>query len=129
MSDLPLLTKSSRKVLKCCIKDLQDMRRYECELRPHMLYAYLHENASKPMSKVEIDDCVLYLEDVELICDIERDVNGKISSFRLNHKGFYYFALEKMLKSHQRITVMCESFLLPVIVSVITTLLTILLTM
>ena len=126
MRDLPFLTEPARKVLRCCVKDLCDVRKSGDKIQSHMIYTYLAENAIKSLSKHEIDDCISYLEDVGLIYDIDRDIIGKTNRFRLNHMGAYYFNLEKMLKNRHRREILCESFLLPAIVSIITALLTIL---
>ena len=126
MKDLPLLTEPARKVLRCCIKDLCDVRKGGDKIRSHMIYTYLAENATKPLSKHEIDDCLSYIEAVGLLYDVERNIMGKINCFRLNHMGAYYFDLEKMLKNRHRRKILCESFLLPVVVSIITALLTLL---
>ena len=126
MQELPILTDVARKILHCCAYDLNDMRKFDSELRPDMIYAYFVGNVPNPLSKVEIDDCILYLEETELLRDVERNSHGRIHSFRLSHKGFYYFDLEKMLKRQHLVEVLCNSFLLPVIVSIITTILTLL---
>lgn len=126
MQELPILTNVARKILHCCAYDLNDMRKFDSELYPHMIYSYFVGNVHNPLSKVEIDDCILYLEEIGLLRDVERNSYGKIHSFRLSHKGFYYFDLEKMLEKQHIIELLCNSFLLPVVVSIITTILTLL---
>lgn len=98
MRDLPFLTEPARKVLRCCVKDLCDVRKSGDKIQPHMIYTYLAENAIKPLSKHEIDDCLSYLEDVGLIYDVDRDIIGKINRFHLNHMGHIISIWKKCLK-------------------------------
>lgn len=129
MQELPILSPAARKILKCCAYDLDDMRKFGCELRPHMIHSYFDEKypINKQISEIEIIDTIFYFADVNLATNIDYDLQGNLKSFRLTHTGFYYFEIEKMLKSQNRIKLLRDSFLLPILVSVITTLLTLLL--
>lgn len=125
MQELPLLTDVARTILRCCAYNLDDMRKFGKDLRPHMIHSYFDEKFENHISKIEIADCLLYFEEVGLIRDVEKTSTGSIHAFKLSHTGFYYFELEKALKKQYRKQMLCDSFLLPVIVSLITTILTI----
>lgn len=129
MQELPVLSPVARKILKCCVYNLDDMRRFGCEIYPHMIPPYFDKKspANQQISEIEIIDTILYFADVNLATDIDYDLQGNLKSFRLTHTGFYYFEIEKMLKSQYRKKLLCDSFLLPIFVSVVTTFLTLLL--
>lgn len=130
MQELPILTEISRKILRCCVYDLDDMRRYDYEIMPHMIHSYFDEKFPKEnqIPMVEIVDSILYFLEVGLARNIEYDMFGQIKSFRLTHKGFYYFELEKAMRNKSRKDMVFNSILFPVIVSIITTTITLLIT-
>ena len=125
MQELPILSPVARKILKCCAKNLDDMRRFGCELHPHMIHSYFDEKFSSKnqISKIEIIDTILYFSEVNLATDIVYDSLGNLKSFRLTHTGFYYFEIERMLKLQYAKQILRDSFLFPVLVSLLTTLL------
>lgn len=128
MQELPVLTDISRKILKCCVYDLWDVRRDDYAIQPHMIHSYFDEKfpKEKQISLIEILDSIIYFEEIGLARDIECDMFGKLKSFRLTHKGFYYFELEKALHKREFKNILFNSILFPIIVSIITTLVTLL---
>lgn len=129
MQELPVLSPVARKILKCCVYNLDDMRRFGCKIYPHMIHSYFDKKfpTKQQISEIEIIDIILYFAEVNLATDIDYDLQGNLQSFRLTHTGFYYFEIEKMLKSQYRKKLLCDSFLLPIFISAITTFLTLLL--
>lgn len=128
MYELPPLTETARKILKCCVYDLRDIRRDNYAIHLHMIHAYFDEKHPKEqrISLVEINDCILYFLEVGLARDSEFKPYNQTTSFRLTHTGFYYFELEKTLRKQEIKDRIFNSILFPVVVSIITTAITLL---
>uniref|UniRef100_UPI00321FF071 hypothetical protein n=1 Tax=Turicimonas muris TaxID=1796652 RepID=UPI00321FF071 len=76
---------------------------------------------------VEISDCIRYFLETGLARDAEYDLSGRLVSFWLTHTGFYYFELEKSIKQAETKERIFNSVLFPILVSIITTVVTLLL--
>lgn len=128
MYDLPPLTSVSRKILKCCVYELWDTRRGNYAIMPHMIHSYFDEKFPKEqqISLIEINDCILYFLEIGLARDAEYTLFGELKSFRLTHTGFYYFELEKAVRKKEFQDRLFNSILFPLLVSIITTALTLL---
>lgn len=50
MQELPVLSPVARKILKCCVYNLDDMRRFGSEIYPHRFIHTLIKNPT-PISK------------------------------------------------------------------------------
>lgn len=123
MQELPLLTTASRAILRCCVYDLYDMRNADSDLTVYMVQSHLDEKPDSKLPQRVIEDCILYLEGVGLVCEVYSNLSDCIASFRLTHMGACYFDLEKALKRQYQKQLLIDSFLLPVIVSLVTTIL------
>lgn len=128
MYELPPLTETARKILKCCVYDLWDTRRDNYAIQPHMIHSYFDEKypESQQISLVEINDCIRYFLEVGLARDGEFNTYKQTASFWLTHTGFYYFELEKAIRKKEIKDRLFNSILFPVVVSVITTAITLL---
>lgn len=128
MYELPPLTTMSRKILKCCVYELWDTRRDQYAIQPHMIHSYFDEKFPKKqqISLVEINDCIRYFLDTGLAREGEPNAYTHSSTFWLTHTGFYYFELEKAIRKRELKDRLFNSILFPVLVSVITTMVTLL---
>lgn len=111
-----LLTKDATRVLMCCIYDVDDMTYNDYEIQPHFIDAYL----GNKMTSVEIYSSLKYLEKLGLI----EDLHGDKDNYRFNptHEGMHFFELRRK----NSIYLFVNSILLPIIISIITTLFTML---
>lgn len=128
MYELPPLTETSRKILKCCVYDLWDSRLHGFGIQPHMIHAYFDEKhpEDKQISLVEINDCILYFLEVGLARETGYNMHNQSITFQLTHTGFYYFELEKTIRKKEIKDRLFNSILFPVVVSIITTAITLL---
>lgn len=128
MYELPPLTEVSRTVLKCCVYDLFDTRRDNYAIQPQMVHSYFDEKFPKAnqISLIEINDCFQYFVDTGLARNGSPNVYNNSQTFHLTHAGFYYFELEKAIWKRETKDRLFNSILFPIIVSIITTVLTLL---
>ena len=85
MYELPPLTETARKILKCYVYDLWDTRRDNYAIQPHMIHAYFDEKypEDKQISLVEINDCIRYF--------LESDRNTVVFTNYKNEKNLQFY--------------------------------------
>lgn len=110
------LTKDALRVLICCMYDNDDALYHGFESNVTHLDAYLGEHSPRPMNHTEMYHAVLYLERIGLL----ENVHGTKDDFRFNitYECVSYFQLKRRAFVYR----LCNSVLLPVIISVITAL-------
>lgn len=117
------LTKDAMRVMICCIYDIDDAVYHGYESSTHHLDSYLGEEACrKPMSHVEMYLALQYLERLGLV----QNLHGTKDNFRFNttYEYLHYFQLKRKAMVYN----LMHSIVLPIIVSVFTTLIVMLFT-
>lgn len=109
-----ILTNDAAKVLVCCVYDIDDMFYYGYEYTTHFLDSYLEHQ----MNHVEIYSALQYLECLELIEGLSG--NKDDYSFMPTHEGIHFFQLRRK----NIIYLLANSVILPLIIAVATTLIT-----
>ena len=113
-----ILTYDAVRVLISCVYDVDDNFYHGYPVLTNHLDAYLGEGkCGHPLNHVEIFSALQYLQDAGLI----EQLRGRSDdfSFRATHEGIHYFELRRKNFRYLFFT----SILLPIIVSVVTTLL------
>lgn len=128
MKELPLLTNAARAILNCCCTEYVQKYKDGMYITNELLYKKLVGNNQFPLSKADIDGGLLYLEELNLIRDTRKTESGNIKDFFLSHQGFYYFELEESIQKQNRMDTIFQTFILPFLVSIATTLITLSLT-
>lgn len=107
------LTRDAARILVCCIYDIDDMYFYGHEMRTHFIDAYL----GKSMTPREIFSALQYLEQLGLI----ENLHGTPNDYRFNptHEGMHFFEL----RWKNTVYWFVNSIFIPVIASIITTIL------
>lgn len=109
-----ILTRDATRVLICCIYDIDDMVYFGHDIQPHFLDAYLE----KTMNHIEIFNALKYLEKLGLIENLQGYPDNYL--FNVTHEGIHFFELRhKNFLYH-----IMNSIILPLLISVITTLIT-----
>lgn len=109
-----ILTNDSVKVLMCCIYDVNDMVYFDNDIRTHFLDAYLENK----MTHFEIFNALQYLERIGLIENLEGTKDNY--TFRVTHEGINFLELRRKNTFY----LLTNSVLVPIIVSVITSVIT-----
>lgn len=112
------LTSDATKVLICCIYSLCDINFNDYLIQPNFINAYLENK----MSEIEIYNSLVYLQDANLICNLVG--NKSDYQFKLTYEALYFFEL----KRKQMFSKLLVSIVIPLTISVITTLITLMIT-
>lgn len=111
------LTKDALRIMICCIYDIDDAVYHGYESNTTHLDAYLgEEKCSKPMTHIEMYLALQYLEKLGLV----HNLYGDKDNFRFNatYECLHYFQLKRKSLVYNFL----HSIALPIIISVITTL-------
>lgn len=111
-----LLTKDSARVLICCIYDLDDSHYFGSVINTPAVDSYLN----KKMNHAEIFSALTYLEKIGFIENFEGDMENYL--FTVTHEGMHFFEL----RTKNWFYLFFNSVFLPLIISVITALATLL---
>ena len=105
-----LLTKDATRVLISCVYDNDDAHYFGFEIQTQFIDSYL----GKTMNHAEVFSALKYLEKIGLIENLSGDKDRY--TFTATHEGMHYFELRRKNWIH----LICNSVLLPIIISVIT---------
>lgn len=113
-----LLTHDAAKVLVCCIYDVDDSHYFGYEIRTNFIDSYL----GKSMNHAEIFSALRYLEKIGLVENLHGNQDNY--TFSATHEGMHFFELRR----RNYIYLLSNSILLPIIISILTTIVTLLIT-
>lgn len=112
-----LLTSDATRVLICCVYDVDYDFYFGYPVSTNHLDAYLGESKTKhPMKHIEIYSALEYLRDAGLV-EYLHGVPDNFE-FRATHEGMHYFELRRK----NFVFLLVNSILLPIIISIVTTL-------
>ncbi len=109
-----ILTRDATRILICCIFDIYDMVYWGYNITTYFIDSYLGDT----MTHIEIFSALKYLEELHLIENLSG--NPDSYTFTPTHEGMYFFEL----RHKNFIYLMMNSIFLPVLVAIITTLIT-----
>lgn len=109
-----ILTRDATRILVCCICDIYDMVYWGYDIKTNFIDSYL----GSTMTHVEIFSALTYLEELHLI----ENLSGNPDSYTFNptHEGMYFFELRRK----NFIYLVSNSIVLPILLAIITTLIT-----
>lgn len=111
-----ILTRDATRILMCCIYDINDAFYFDYQIRCHHLDCYL----SKYMNHTELFTALQYLKDLGYVENLHGQKDD--FSFNLTYAGMNYFEL----RNKNFVYLVFNSVFLPVIISIVTTLATLL---
>ena len=111
-----ILTQDATKVLVCCVYDIDDAFYFDYTLYDHHIDCYL----SKQMNRVEIFTALQYLQRLGFV----ENLRGTKDRFTLHmtHEGMHFFEIRRK----NFVYLMLNSIFLPLIISAVTSIITLL---
>lgn len=111
-----ILTRDATRVLVCCVYDVDDAFYYDYTLYDHHMDCYL----SKQMNRVEIFTALQYLQKLGFVENLQGDKNH--FTFHATHEGMHFFEIRRK----NFVYLLFNSVFLPIVISIATTIVTLL---